>query len=43
MGNSRLILAINGILMIILGFSFWAFPDFFTLEMFPNIGKTMKL
>ena len=39
MGNSRLILAINGILMITLGFSFWAFPDFFTLAMFPNIEK----
>ena len=39
MGNSRLILAINGILMIILGISFWAFPDFFTLAMFPNIEK----
>lgn len=39
MGNSRLILAINGFLMIILGLSFWAFPDFFTLAMFPNIEK----
>ena len=39
MGNSRLILAINGSLMIILGLSFWAFPDFFTLAMFPNIEK----
>ena len=39
MGNSRLILAINGFLMIILGISFWAFPDFFTLAMFPNIEK----
>ena len=38
-GNSRLILAINGILMIILGCGFWAFPDFFTLAMFPNIEK----
>ena len=39
MGNSRLILAINGLLMIILGLSFWIFPDFFTLAMFPNIEK----
>ena len=39
MGNSRLILAINGFLMIILGLSFWTFPDFFTLTMFPNIEK----
>ena len=39
MGNSRLILAINGFIMIILGLSFWAFPDFFTLAMFPNIEK----
>lgn len=39
MGNSRLVLAINGLLMIILGLSFWIFPDFFTLTMFPNIEK----
>ena len=39
MGNSRLILAINGSIMIILGLSFWIFPDFFTLAMFPNIEK----
>jgi len=39
MGNSRLILAINGFVMIILGLSFWTFPDFFTLAMFPNIEK----
>ena len=39
MGNSRLILAINGSVMIILGLSFWTFPDFFTLAMFPNIEK----
>ena len=25
--------------MFILGISFWAFPDFFTLTMFPNIEK----
>ena len=39
MGNSRLILAINGFVMIILGLSFWIFPDSFTLAMFPNIEK----
>ena len=39
MGNSRLILAINGLVMIILGLSFWIFPDFFTLAMFPNLEK----
>ena len=39
MGNSRLILAINGFVMIILGLSFWTFPEFFTLAMFPNIEK----
>ena len=39
MGNSRLILAINGILMITLGLTFWVFPVFFTLAMFPNIEK----
>ena len=39
MGNSKLILAINGFVMIILGLSFWSFPDFFTLAMFPNIEK----
>ena len=39
MGNSRLILAINGFVMVILGLSFWIFPDFFTLAMFPNIEK----
>ena len=39
MGNSRLILAINGFVMLSLGLSFWIFPDFFTLAMFPNIEK----
>ena len=39
MGNSRLILAINGFIMIILGISFWTFPEFYTLAMFPNIEK----
>ncbi len=35
--NSRAILALNGILMIVLGVSFWLFPEFFTLSMFPDI------
>ena len=39
MGNSRLILAINGFVMITLGLTFWTFPEFFTLAMFPNIEK----
>jgi len=42
MGNSKLILAINGFIMIILGLSFWTFPDFFTLAMFPNIDKNIE-
>ncbi len=37
MGNSRLILAINGILLMLLGIAFWVDPEFFTLAMFPNI------
>ncbi|MGB2320057.1 MAG: hypothetical protein ACPH74_08155 [Candidatus Puniceispirillum sp.] len=37
MGNSRLVLAINGILMILLGGAFWLQPEFFTVAMFPNI------
>ena len=37
MGNSRLVLAINGILMILLGGAFWLQPEFFTMAMFPNI------
>ena len=35
--NSRAILALNGTLLIILGVSFWFFPEFFTLSMFPDI------
>ena len=42
MGNSRLILAINGIIMIMLGCGFWGFPDFFTLAMFPNIEQNKE-
>ena len=42
MGNSRLVLAINGMLMIILGISFWALPEFFSLAMFPNIEKNIE-
>ena len=36
--SSRAILALNGTLMIILGGSFWFFPEFFTLSMFPDIA-----
>ena len=36
--SSRAILALNGILMMILGGSFWFFPEFFTLSMFPDIA-----
>ena len=39
MGNSRLVLAINGLIMIFLGITFWAFPEFFTLSIFPDIEK----
>ena len=37
MGNSRFVLAINGILMISLGGAFWFYPEFFSKLMFPNI------
>ena len=36
--SSRAILALNGTLMVILGGSFWVFPEFFTLSMFPDIA-----
>ena len=39
MGNSRLVLAINGTIMIILGITFWLAPDFFSIAIFPNIEK----
>lgn len=39
MGNSRLILALNGTLMMILGGSFWFFPEYYSLAMFPNIDQ----
>tara|TARA_B100000989_G_scaffold232955_1_gene179727 strand:- start:2513 stop:2908 length:396 start_codon:yes stop_codon:yes gene_type:complete len=37
--SSRAILALNGTLMVILGGSFWVFPEFFTLSMFPDIAE----
>ena len=37
--SSRAILALNGALMMVLGGSFWVFPEFFTLSMFPNIAE----
>lgn len=36
MRNSRLALALNGIIMILLGMAFWFRPEFFTLAMFPE-------
>ena len=39
MRNSRLTLAINGIIMMLLGTSFWLFPEFFTLSMFPSVAE----
>ena len=36
--SSRAILALNGTLMMILGGSFWFFPEFFTLSMFPDVA-----
>ena len=37
--SSRAILALNGTLMVILGGLFWAFPEFFTLSMFPDFAE----
>ena len=37
--SSRAILALNGTLMVILGGAFWAFPEFFTLSMFPELAE----
>ena len=51
MRNSRLTLAINGIMMMLMGASFWFFPEFFTLAMFPmaveneqaiNVGVALR-
>ena len=39
MRNSRLALAFNGVIMVLLGIVFWFFPDLFTLAMFPNISE----
>ena len=38
MRNSRLTLAFNGVIMMLLGIAFWFFPEFFTSTMFPNIS-----
>ena len=35
--SSRAVLALNGGLMIVLGGTFWIFPEFFTFAMFPHI------
>ena len=37
--NSRFILAINGIILIISGLSFFIFAERITLMMFPNISS----
>ena len=37
--SSRAILALNGTLMVILGGTFWVFPEFFTLLMFPDFAE----
>ena len=39
MRNSRLALAFNGVIMMLLGIVFWFFPELFTLAMFPNISE----
>ena len=39
MRNSRLALAFNGVIMVLLGIAFWFFPELFTLAMFPNISE----
>ena len=38
MRNSRLTLAFNGVIMVLLGIVFWLSPELFTLAMFPNIS-----
>lgn len=37
MRNSRSALALNGIIMTLLGMAFWFRPEFFTLAMFPDV------
>ena len=37
--SSRATLALNGTLMVILGGTFWVFPEFFTLLMFPDFAE----
>ena len=39
MRNSRLALAFNGVIMVLLGIVFWFFPELFTAAMFPNISE----
>ena len=39
MRNSRLALAFNGVIMVLLGIVFWFFPELFTVAMFPNISE----
>ena len=37
--SSRAILAINGTLMVIFGGTFWAFPEFYNLSLFPDFAE----
>ncbi len=39
MRNSRLALAFNGVIMVLLGVVFWFFPELFTVAMFPSISE----
>ncbi|MBL82001.1 MAG: hypothetical protein CMM80_05585 [Rhodospirillaceae bacterium] len=39
MRNSRLALAFNGVIMVLLGIVFWFFPELFTVAMFPSISE----
>ena len=41
--SSRAILALNGTLMVILGGTFWVFPEFYTLTMFPDLAENPSL
>ena len=42
MRNSRFTLALNGIVMMLLGLAFWFRPEFFTLAMFPEVKENFQ-
>ena len=42
MRNSRFTLALNGIVMMLLGLAFWFRPEFFTLAMFPEVKENLQ-